>query len=65
MRERKELPPVQFVKCERCGHDRTEHHAANLSDGPFVGLFLLICPTSVFKAKGYDVFGKPFEKGSR
>lgn len=51
------LPPVQFVTCERCGHDRAEHHSANLTDGAFVGLYLLICPTATFMAKGYDVSG--------
>ena len=56
-----ELPPMQFVCCENCGHDRAEHHGANLSDGPFVGKYLQICPTAVFKAKGYDVDGKPFQ----
>ncbi len=56
------LPPPQFLKCERCGHDRAEHEAANLADGQFVGRFLLICPTAVFKAKGYDQFGTKYEK---
>jgi hypothetical protein len=54
-----QIPPIQLVKCERCGQDRAEHYSANLSDGPFVGKYLLICPTSVFKAQGYDVDGRP------
>ena len=54
------LPPEQFVKCGHCGHDRAEHHSANLTDGAFVGKYLLICPTSVFRAKGYDVDGRSF-----
>ena len=57
-----ELPPPQALPCERCGHDRAEHQAANLSDGPFVGLYLLICPTALFKAKNHDEFGRPFKK---
>lgn len=56
------LPPAQYLKCERCGHDRAEHHDANLTDGAFVGKYLLICPVAVFKAKGYDVDGLPFKK---
>jgi hypothetical protein len=58
----KPLPPEQFLKCKRCGNDRAEHHAANLADGNFVGLYLLICPTAIFEAKGYDVFGRPYKK---
>lgn len=50
----KPLPPVT---CERCGHDAAEHHSANLTDGAFVGKYLLICPNVVFTAKGYDVDG--------
>ncbi len=56
------LPPVQYLLCERCGHDRAEHHAANLTDGPFVGAYLLVCPTAVFKAKGHDVFGRSYKE---
>ena len=52
------LPPVQFLKCEQCGHDRAEHEHANLADGPFVGRYLLICPTAVFKAAGHDQAGR-------
>ena len=59
----KELPPVQSLRCDHCGYDRAEHHAANLSEGQFVGLYLLICPTAVFKAKGHDQFGRQYEKG--
>lgn len=57
------LPPEQHLTCERCGHDRAEHHAANLTDGNFVGVFILICPTAVFKAKCHDIFGKPYKAG--
>ena len=53
------LPPVQLVMCERCGHDRAEHQLANLADGPFTGLYLMVCPTALFKAKGYNVSGRP------
>ena len=60
-----ELPPEQHVKCERCGHDRAEHHHANLSDGVIVGRYLLICPTAVFKAEGYDVDGSPYPSKKR
>lgn len=56
------LPPPQFVRCEHCDHDRSEHYHANLTDGPFVGKYLLICPTSIFRAKGYDLDGMPFKK---
>ena len=56
----KRLPPEQHVRCERCGHDRAEHHWANITDGVIVGKYLLICPTAVFRAKGYDVDGKKF-----
>lgn len=59
------LPPEQHIRCERCGHDRAEHHCANLSDGQFVGKYLLICPTVVFTAKGYDVDGAPFVRGAK
>mgnify|MGYP001591940753 CR=1 FL=1 len=60
------LPPEQHVTCEQCGHDRALHHSANLSDGPFVGKYLLICPTAVFKHKDFDVDGLPFtQRGSR
>jgi hypothetical protein len=61
----KPLPPEQPLKCERCGHDRAEHHAANLTDGAFVGAYLLICPTATFWAKGYDQFGRKWEKSAR
>lgn len=54
------LPPPQFVKCDNCGHDRSEHHSANLTDGAFVGKYLLICPTVVFRHKGHDVDGIAF-----
>jgi len=57
-----ELPPEQWLRCKRCGHDRAEHHAANLSDGNLVGAFLLICPTAVFQADGHDVFGRPWAR---
>ena len=60
-----ELPPEQWCKCERCGHDRAEHYHANLSDGAFVGKYLLICPTAVFKAEGFDVDGKPFKRDKK
>ena len=50
--------PEQHVTCEQCGHDRSEHHQANLSDGPLVVMYLLICPTGVFKAKDHDVDGR-------
>lgn len=53
----KPLPEPQFVRCDSCGHDRSEHHSANLTDGAFVGKYLLICPTAVFRVKGYDVSG--------
>jgi hypothetical protein len=56
------LPPVQFVECERCGHDRSEHHSANLTDGVFVGRYLLICPDVIFLAEGYDVDGTKLMK---
>jgi hypothetical protein len=56
------LPLPQFVKCEQCGHDRAEHYHANLSDGQFVGKYLLICPTVIFKHKGLDVDGLPPRK---
>ncbi len=49
-----DLPEPQFVRCERCGNDRSLHKAANLTDGAFVGEYLLICPTSVFKAEPID-----------
>lgn len=49
-----QLPPPQPLICERCGHDRAEHHMANVADGPFVGKYFLVCPTATFKAKGYD-----------
>lgn len=52
------LPPEQLLTCERCGRDRSEHEHANLSDGAFVGRYLLICPTSIFVAKGYDQCGR-------
>jgi hypothetical protein len=61
----KKLPEPQFVKCERCGHDRSEHLGANLSDGPFVGVYLSLCPTVIFKAKGHDRYGQPKNRGSR
>lgn len=54
------LPPPQFLECENCGRDRAEHHHANLSDGPFVGKYILICPTVVFKHEGYDTDGQAF-----
>ena len=54
------LPPVVFVKCENCGRDRAEHHNANLSDGQFVGKYLLICPTVIFKHKAHDTDGIPY-----
>lgn len=56
------LPPAQHLKCEHCGRDRAEHHVANLTDGAFVGKYLLICPTAVFKAKGHDEFGQPYKR---
>lgn len=60
------LPPTVFVRCENCGRDRAEHYHANLSDGPFVGKYLLICPTVIFKSKGHDIDGIPFsDKGKR
>lgn len=58
------LPPPQFVKCDRCGMDRAEHYNANLSDGQFIGKYLLICPTAVFRAKGYDVDGRSFKESA-
>ena len=57
------LPPPQYLKCERCGHDRAELHHANLTDGAYVGKYLLICPTAIFKAKGHDVDGSKWRKG--
>lgn len=55
------LPPPVTVICENCGRDRAEHHHANLSDGPFVGKYLLICPTVIFKHKDHDTDGIPFK----
>lgn len=57
------LPPPKPLICERCGHDRAEHYSANLTDGAFVGKYLLICPTSLFKAQDYDVDGRSFKTG--
>ncbi len=37
------------VMC-RCGYRKGDHKAANLTDGAFVGEYLLICPTAVFLA---------------
>jgi hypothetical protein len=37
-----------YRPCARCGHDCAEHKTANLADGPFVGAYLLICPTALF-----------------
>ncbi len=56
-----ELPPPQPLICEHCGRDRAEHFLANLTDGAFVGLYLLICPTAVFRAEGHDQAGRPFK----
>lgn len=61
----KKLPPIEIVVCRRCGYDRAEHHSANLTDGQFVGKYLLICPTAIFQAKGYDVDGVPFVREKR
>lgn len=60
MVKKKALPPMQSLRCERCGSDRAEHQAANLADGAFVGLYILICPSSIFQAKGHDEFGRPW-----
>ena len=59
------LPPEQHITCEWCGMVRAEHHPANLTDGVIVGKYLLICPTVIFKAKGYDVDGSPLGRGQR
>jgi hypothetical protein len=45
------------IICERCGHQLAEHFAANLTDGQFVGRYLTICPTAIFKHPGFDVYG--------
>ncbi len=59
------LPSEQFVKCDNCGHDRSEHYAANLSDGNLIGQYFLVCPTTVFRAKGYNQFGEPWKPQAR
>jgi hypothetical protein len=43
------LPPEPFHKCVNCGFDKSKHESANLTDGAFVGKYLLICPTVMFK----------------
>lgn len=55
-------PPEQPVRCDQCGRDRAEHHCANLTDGAFVGRYLLACPTAIFWARGYDIDGRPFKR---
>jgi hypothetical protein len=57
-----ELPPEVFLKCENCGEDRSLHFAANLTDGNFIGQYLLICPKNIFKAKDYNQFGIPYSQ---
>lgn len=59
------MPPGQYIRCERCGYDRSLHYNANLSDGQWVGKYLLICPTAIFQAKGYDVDGAKLIRGKR
>lgn len=54
------LPPNQNLRCERCGHDRAEHYAVNLTDGAFIGKYVPICPTSIFKVKDHNEFGQPY-----
>lgn len=59
------LPPEQHVRCEHCGHDRAEHYLCNVTDGQIVGKYFLVCPTAVFRARGFDVDGAPYKKGDR
>lgn len=54
--------PTLIVNCERCGRNRADHHVANLTDGVVIGRYVLICPTAVFTAKGYDTSGEPIKK---
>jgi hypothetical protein len=46
---REKLPRPQFQRCKYCGLDRSVHAAANLTDGDFVGKYLLICPKVIFE----------------
>lgn len=46
----KEFPGME--KCGRCGLSLAEHVSANLTDGAFVGKYLTICPTVLFKPTG-------------
>jgi hypothetical protein len=34
--------------CQNCGYMLALHVTANLSDGAFVGQYLIICPTALF-----------------
>jgi len=51
------------IRCEHCGHPRAEHHPAIPTvQRPFDSPILLLCPTAVFQATGYDVDGQPYRK---
>lgn len=57
--------PEKFVMCERCGYAVDQHAVANLSDPPFVGASIRICPTAVFTKAGYDRDGAKMSKGRK
>jgi hypothetical protein len=49
IKRRKRKTWVGIDRCKRCGRSAKEHYLANYSDGPHIGINVLICPTSVFE----------------
>ena len=45
----KTIPPN--ATCAHCGQKAKAHWLANYSDGPYVGVSVLVCPTSTWKQK--------------
>lgn len=42
------------LMCEHCGYPQSQHKGANLTDGAFVGEYLLICPLALFHVEPKD-----------
>jgi hypothetical protein len=45
------------VRCEHCGHAMCLHYGVTLTPE---GHIWLVCPTSMFRAPGYDATGKRY-----
>ncbi len=49
-KERREVTQAKAEACVRCGYSPSSHSLANFSDGPLIGIQILICPSAIYKA---------------